>query len=107
MKVVNEKSSFSLEIEFLFPENGELHTDVERVSWWVAEPRRSIVTHEVQVLEHPNNPLTIFIPASANICSGKRNEQRIVVIKAESGDNKEHVDYEYTVRAIPTVPISA
>lgn len=105
---LKEKTSFDLTITFRDPrQDGELHSAVDKVTWWVTEPRRALITHQATEIVTPTNPLTILVPASANICAGKKDEKRMVVVKAESGDNIAHSYYSYTVTAIPTVPMSA
>jgi len=100
---VNENSSFCLEVT-LTDKDGDPLNPVTSFEWWVSKPKDVRVTTKVSITE-PESVLQIVIPASANVCSGHRDESRVVIMRATSGEAYEkHEIFPYTVKALSTVP---
>jgi len=97
-----EKTSFYLDVAFTTPD--ETPMAIDRLEWWVVEPRSQRVTHERQQIDAPGNSVTLVIPAEASICEGARGENRVVILKATEGEHIAHQPFYYTVLALPRVP---
>lgn len=106
MDLRNEKSSFCLTIS-LTDKNGQPLEAISSLTWWVGKPRGDTPIVTVQTVANPTAEEEIVIPASANICSGTKNEQRVVIIKVQSGSYIKHTTYEYEIKALPLVPYPA
>lgn len=101
---VDEASAFELEID-ITPTNPLL--SVRKLEWWVGRARSSEPAYPLQEVNRFTNPLSIIIPARANICvtSSHRDEDRHVVIKIVLSNNSIiHKVFNYTVVANPNIP---
>lgn len=104
---VNEGSSFCLNV-LLKDTDGEPLSPIDSVKWWVGKPKSDVPVLEEQVVTGPTATLELIIPASAHVCAGRRDEERFVVVFAQSGtDHFKHEWFDYTVKAKDTVPYPA
>jgi hypothetical protein len=101
---VNEGSSFCLNV-LLKDSDGEPLSPIDSVKWWVGKPKSDVPVLEEQTVTGPTAEMELIIPASAHICSGRKDEGRFVVVQVQSGaDHLKHDWFEYTVLAQYTVP---
>ena len=99
---INEKSSFELTINLTDSDGAPLVPD--ELSWWVGNPKNETeLLVERQDIVSPSATETILIPATANVTT-RKNEDRLVVVRAKSGDNIKHQAFPYSVTDIPLVP---
>ena len=104
---ITESSSFELEVA-LTDKDGDPLEVIDSVSWWVGKPKSEtpIIEKQDVDLEDIAATMTLIIPAEANICSARKNEDRFVIVRVTSGSHVKHVQYEYSVEAMDTVPYS-
>lgn len=98
-----EKSSFNLRLNLKDDQGNDL-LPINGLSWWVGNPRKDepvILKTEVQNPEHDS---VITIPAEANICDGRRDEERFVIVRVESGVHVKHKQFDYVVTNLGLVP---
>ncbi len=99
-----EKTSFDLKLN-LKDQSGAVLNPVNAISWWVGRPRQDDPVIPRQEVQDPAADSVINIPAEANICTHpRRDEQRFVIVRAESGVNVAHEQFDYTIRNLNQVP---
>ena len=101
---VNENSSFCLTVT-LTGRDGNPLSPIDAVRWWVGRPKDTDPTYPIQTVVGPTAEIELVIPAEANICSRRRDEERFVVVQIESGvEHMKHEWFKYGVRAQDIVP---
>ena len=101
---VNEGSTFCLTIT-LTDSDGDALTPIDGLTWWVTKPKATEPILEEQTVTSPTASTEIVVPASAHVCSGTRDESRVLIVKVVSGaSHVKHEAFEYTVTALDTVP---
>ena len=99
---INEKSTFKLGIQCKNFAGEPLVPD--ELAWWQGNPRsESALIVERQEIVSPSASETILVPAIAHIAT-RKNEDRILIVRAKSGDNIKHEAFRYSVTDIPLVP---
>ena len=100
---VNEKTSFCLNVD-LKDKNGNPLNPIDKFEWWVSKPKDVLAFAKTEVLL-PEPVMELTIPAEANICEGRKDEVRAVVLRVQSGEEYvKHDVFPYTVIALDTVP---
>ncbi len=98
-----ENSSFCLKLELL-DKVGDPLSPIDHISWWVGKPREEQAVILETNVTSPVWDLEIVIPKEANICSGKRDEPRFIIVKVVSGLHVKCSQFDYMVKNLGLVP---
>lgn len=101
---ITEYSSFRLKAN-IYDFAGELFAP-EEASWWVGRVGKEEPVYKETPISSGelSGELTIDVPAEANICSNRKNEESFVILRVRSGDHMKHAYWQYTIKALDTVP---